>query len=73
MVWWAKGGCARKPILRLTLERYLIRSLVVQVGRASTFQMDTQTKTLGQKGTSRSEKGGQSMGARNEVPDMDSV
>ena len=51
----------------------LIRSLVVQVGRASTFQMDTQTKTLGHKGTSRSEKGGQSMGARNEVPDMDSV
>ena len=55
-----------KLIHKLRPERYLIRSLVIQVGKTGIFQMDTQIKTPGQEGTSESEKGGESRGARNE-------
>jgi len=46
-----------KLIHKLRPERYLIRSLVIQVGKTGIFQMDTQIKTPGQEGTSESEKG----------------
>lgn len=47
----------KKKILKIGLERF--RSLVVHVGRTSTFHADPQAKALGQEGTNGARNGSQ--------------